>query len=253
MHKLIPRPLALFVLLAASAPLALAQRMGAAPHMAAPAPHASAVHGSSAANTPAPPGFEGIHNRFLSGRRGRELSRFRNVSPYEPGYFPLLTDWFGPEDLYAAGYPVASQLPYNVEVYQGRAPSASDRQPLPPQESLLIELQGDHYVRVKENQAGADTNAQLVNQGPPAITSTSPVAPLPSVVLIFRDGSRQEVRDYTIADGVLYARGDLYTDGYWNKKIELASLNVEETVSANRTRGVHFILPSAPNEVITRP
>jgi hypothetical protein len=61
------------------------------------------------------------------------------------------------------------------------------------------------------------------------------------------------VRDYTIADGSLYARGDFYTDGFWNKKIDLASLNVAETMQANASRNVKFILPSSPNEVITRP
>jgi hypothetical protein len=76
---------------------------------------------------------------------------------------------------------------------------------------------------------------------------------LPPATLIFRDGHSEEVRDYTIADGILYARGDYYADGYWNKKIGLASLNIPETLQANATRNVKFVLPSSPNEVITRP
>jgi hypothetical protein len=71
--------------------------------------------------------------------------------------------------------------------------------------------------------------------------------------LVFRDGHKEEVRDYSIADGVLYARGDFYTDGYWNKNISLSSLDVAQTLQANAERGVKFVLPSAPNEVITRP
>jgi hypothetical protein len=70
---------------------------------------------------------------------------------------------------------------------------------------------------------------------------------------MFRDGHSEEVRDYTIADGVLYARGDYYTDGYWNKKIDLAALNLPQTREANADRSVKFVLPSSPNEVITRP
>ena len=84
------------------------------------------------------------------------------------------------------------------------------------------------------------------------ITRTSS-QPLPAAILIFRDGHSEEVRDYTIADGMLYARGDYYTDGYWNKKIDLATLNVAETMQANASRSVKFTLPSSPNEVITRP
>jgi hypothetical protein len=76
---------------------------------------------------------------------------------------------------------------------------------------------------------------------------------LPPATLIFRDGHSEEVRDYTIADGILYARGDYYSDGYWNKKIGLTALNIPETLQANATRNVKFVLPSSPNEVITRP
>jgi len=72
-------------------------------------------------------------------------------------------------------------------------------------------------------------------------------------VLVFRDGHREEVSDYTIADGVLYARGDYYRDGAWNRKIELKSLNLPETIHSNDARGVHVQLPTSPNEVITRP
>jgi hypothetical protein len=84
------------------------------------------------------------------------------------------------------------------------------------------------------------------------ITRTSS-QPLPAAILIFRDGHSEEVRDYTIAEGILYARGDYYTDGYWNKNIDLATLDVGQTLQANATRNVKFVLPSSPNEVITRP
>jgi hypothetical protein len=79
------------------------------------------------------------------------------------------------------------------------------------------------------------------------------VRELPASILIFRDGHSEEVHDYTIADGFLYARGDYYTDGYWNKKIDLAALNLTATMQTNSTRNVKFVIPSSPNEVITRP
>ena len=72
-------------------------------------------------------------------------------------------------------------------------------------------------------------------------------------ILIFRDGHREEVSEYTIADGSLYTRADYYTNGSWNRKIELSSLNLSETVRSNQSRGVRFQLPSFPNEVIVRP
>jgi hypothetical protein len=75
---------------------------------------------------------------------------------------------------------------------------------------------------------------------------------LPATILIFRDGHSEEVRDYTIADGFLYICGDFYTDGYWNKRISLASLDLSQTSQANARRNVNFVLPLSPNEVIAR-
>jgi hypothetical protein len=99
----------------------------------------------------------------------------------------------------------------------------------------------------------APNHSQASSAHQPTTAASSPAQNLPSAVLIFRDGHSEEVRDYTIADGILYARGDYYTDGYWSKKIDLAALNVPETLQANANRSVKFVLPSSPNEVITRP
>jgi hypothetical protein len=125
---------------------------------------------------------------------------------------------------------------------------------------LMIELQNGRYVRVDNSAANGDAlplnltpNRARSSSTTPTITASAPSQTLPPAVLIFHDGHSEEVRDYTIADGMLYARGDYYTDGYWNKKIDLATLNVAETMQANASRSVKFTLPSSPNEVITRP
>jgi hypothetical protein len=97
----------------------------------------------------------------------------------------------------------------------------------------MIELQNGRYVRVNSTAANGDalplasspaleatpsgTHSTRPSSTPPLIATSSEHFP-PPAVLIFRDGHREEVRDYTIADGFLYARGDYYTDGYWNKK-----------------------------------
>ena len=139
--------------------------------------------------------------------------------------------------------------------------SASDSYdpPKPPTSALMIELQGDHYVQISEESASKkdlSTQADNANQITVATKSSGPQPPhaadLPAATLIFRDGHKELVHDYTIADGTLYARGDLYTDGYWNKKITLASLNLAETIKSNQAKGITFTLPHSPNEVITR-
>jgi hypothetical protein len=146
-------------------------------------------------------------------------------------------------------------------------------------EPLMIELQNGRYVHVKSTPIDGEaeplkfannsspensrSSKEMKAVGTKAVVTKSiqptsapqmiAAAPLPPAVLVFRDGHSEEVRDYTIADGMLYARGDYYTDGYWSKKIDLANLNVAETLQANNERSVKFVLPSAPNEVITRP
>jgi hypothetical protein len=209
--------------------------------------------------------------------------------------FPIFGDSFNLDDLYASGYPVASQPPdfllQAANALAGPAdylghpdmlPSANTREPSPSQ-PLMIELQNGNYVRVNRTPADGEArpltsekvdvpstkldvpSTKLVTPSTklvipsetrdPGFASTTALPPreLPPVLLIFRDGHTEEVRDYTIADGALYARGNYYTDGFWNKKISLATLNVSETLQANNERNVKFVLPKSPNEVITRP
>ena len=254
-------------------PYAAAQRAASGGHASAPA-HAAAPH------------FRAPAGNFAFGRNGRGFgSAFRRSSPYSSYAslpFPFFGDAFDAGDIYSTGYPVASEPPaYLLQALSqltgsgansmgpamGLGPvlgQLSNRQSSS-SDSLLIELQNGRYVRVP----GAATNddPRLLNVTPnhaasSSATSSSAQAPLvataspqslPPAILIFRDGHSEEVRDYTIADGILYARGDYYTDGYWNKKIDLAALNVPQTLQANADRGVKFVLPSSPNEVITRP
>jgi hypothetical protein len=177
-------------------------------------------------------------------------SRFHQQFPYTSLPFPFFADSFNPDDIYSTGYPVAAQLPV-IMLQAARTlarPDNVDHQPTTTQ-PLMIELQNGRYVRV--NNAAVDGEALPLTLAPDR--APSPSHELTPVLLVFRDGHSEEVRDYTIADGILYARGDYYTDGYWNKKIALFTLNVAQTLEANTARNVNFVLPASPNEVITRP
>ncbi len=243
-------------------PYAAAQRAASGGHAAAPAHAAATPHFRS------PSGNFGLG----FGRNGHGAA-FRRSSPYSSYAslpFPFFSDSFDPGDIYSTGYPIASEPPpYLLQALsQMVGPGANPMGPAmnslnngqhSSSDSLLIELQNGRYVRV----TGTATNnaSRLLNVTPdraasnsaqPLIVAASPQS-LPPAILIFRDGHSEEVHDYTIADGILYARGDYYTDGYWNKKIDLASLNVPQTLQANADRNVKFVLPSSPNEVITRP
>jgi hypothetical protein len=121
---------------------------------------------------------------------------------------------------------------------------------------LLIEWDGTSYVR--SDRAAATRPSSAASQAQPLrpVRETSRMQSpkeLPPVVLVLRGGQIQQVRNYTIADGILYAHGDYWTDGYWTRPIRLSSLDVPATFAANQQRGVTFVLPSAPNQVIIRP
>ena len=262
--NLVPYLLLLFALIIPQ--YATAQR--AAGHAAAPG-HATSHFNSS-------------HGNFALGGYGHRSGFGRNSSyPYGSAYaslpFPFFGDSFDPDDIYSTGYPVASQPPaFLLQAMRGMAGPAADSfgpaaSPFnngasSSSQPLMIELQNGRYVRIKSTAAngiavpltpapGAAQSAKLSRSRPiqPSAAAVSPPHDLPSAILIFRDGHSEEVRDYAIADGILYARGDYYTDGYWNKKIALSTLNVAQTLEVNSTRNVKFVLPSSPNEVITRP
>lgn len=189
----------------------------------------------------------------VSARSGFSHPHHRNFGGgYYPAYFDPL-DW---DYLSAPDYSVASQPP--VIVMQAPAPPAAPEPQSPPSQPLVIELQGDRYVQVSGENPSGET---LIAQRPPSamqrsqstLATQSGTPAQRDALLIFRDGHREQISGYTISGGFLYATADYYTAGTWNRKIELSSLNLPDTVNANHSRGIPFHLPSASNEVIVGP
>jgi hypothetical protein len=123
------------------------------------------------------------------------------------------------------------------------AKPAEEAKPINP---LLIELRGGQFVRV-----GSDAATTVAKIESPAVPR-KPVDNNP-VVLIFRDGHRENVMDYSIIGGHLYTSANYFQSGSWMRTIDLAALNLPATVDFNRQTGVSFLLPSGPNVVVTRP
>ena len=150
-------------------------------------------------------------------------------------------------------YPAPAQ-PIVFMMQTATAPAAPD--PAPPSQPLMIELQGDRYVQVSGSAGAQSETIDRMPADNPAVRPTVTKAAQPQqipTILVFRDGRRQEVSAYTIADSTLYASADYYTSGAWNEKIALASLNIPETFAVNQSRGIPFRLPTSPNEVIVGP
>jgi len=190
---------------------------------------------------------------------GSDFAPFRNfhhANPYQSLFYPfgLFPDYSYPDN----PPPVSGSPPVQSDLLlQALSALTATQQPAKPDsQSLLIELQGDRYVSLTTaTTPGNAPEPTIVPRSLKKEPAGKPTATreLMPVTLLFRDGHREDVRDYTIADGIIYARGDFYNDGYWNKKIELSALDLRETVKSNQARGVRFVLPNSPNEVITRP
>jgi hypothetical protein len=130
---------------------------------------------------------------------------------------------------------------------------------------LLIEWQGDRYVRFggleETEERGTSAHPDYAEPtklklAKPPMSATprertgSQAGELPSAVLVYRDGHREEIPDYAIADGVIYVHGNYWQNGYGTKHIPLSALDPPATIQANQQRGVKFMLPSASNVVI---
>lgn len=222
------RKLALIAIFAALLQNAGAQRMGS-PHFGS-APFGAANSGIG---------------HFTAQRAGA----FSRAFPYALPFFS--------DGLYSdAVYPSAYGVPPAIIVMQA-PPAAEPERIATPGQPLLIELQGDRYVRVSgDDSSGAqmiDRESAREGETPAGAARPVPAREPVSTLLVFRDGHREEVSDYTITGGVLYADGDYYADEASNKKVELSALNLSETIASNRLRGVTFRLPRAANEVIVGP
>ena len=187
-----------------------------------------------------------VHPAFEGFGHGRGI-------PFYPGfgYYNSLYPDFSYADYLQ---PQPSPTP-QVVVVQPSAPARPAEVP-PPAQPLLIELRGDNYVQLSGER---DIKSQTITpeSSPAKIqkpqTQTIAQAQAQTALLVFRDGHEEEVANYTISNGILYASADYYSAGSWNREIKIASLNVPQTIATNQSRGVPFHLPGAPNEVVVGP
>jgi hypothetical protein len=184
---------------------------------------------------------------------------FGQRAPFHPLIHPAV--FLGTPYFYSdyPSQPMVVQAPPPQVVVVETVPTAVEKAEASKPEPLLIEWQGDRYVRVTQDASARAYRVQSDYSEEPGLrTDTQKVAskytrPLSSAVLVFRDGRQQEVSSYTIVSGTIYTDADYWTSGAWTRKIQLADLDVPTTLKLNQERGVRFVLPAGPNEVVTRP
>ena len=119
--------------------------------------------------------------------------------------------------------------------------------PKPVEGPVLLELQGDHWVRTAGNGP-----PQIVGQSSrpePERTPNQSVA-APSAVLVFRDGHTEEIGKYCIMGANIRISTDYWSTGSWTQTVKIPDLDIPATLKLNQQRGTNFRLPSSPYEVM---
>jgi hypothetical protein len=142
---------------------------------------------------------------------------------------------------YPAGYIpyFAAAYPYLGYFDSGVPPSGGDAYGPPPQDQppdLMMELDAIHQelAQLQQRQAESPYRAAPEYAGP--VLEQGPSKPTdPPLILIFRDGTQTEVRDFAVVGQVFW---DL--SGHPTRKFPVSQLNLAATVKANEDRGVEF-------------
>ena len=130
-----------------------------------------------------------------------------------------------------------------VIVWQSAQPASSAPAPNPAP-SLVLELQGDHWVRIT-NYGQSQTVGPDSQQTPSTTSAATPrrtlATELPSVlplaVLVFRDGHKEEIGRYLIIGATIHTSADYWSSGSWTRKVQIAELDVPATLKLNQERG----------------
>lgn len=192
------------------------------------------------------------HSHF--GYRGR--GRYYNHAGF------IAAPYFYPPEFYSDYYeePPESEAPPTRVVVVQTSPPAPQAPPPPPPESLLLELHGDHWVRITDSgeeevnlQTHQPGSRQTVSRRSAVSESSLHARPVPPAILVFRDGHQEQTARYTIIGPAIYTSPEHWAGGSWAQKIPLSELDVAATLRLNQERGVSFSFPTTPNEVVIRP
>jgi|SRR5208283_34934 len=151
---------------------------------------------------------------------------------YPAGYVPYFAAAY--PFLYPYSFADSAPPPNGGEAY-GPPPEAD--QP----NGLMMELDAIHHELAELKQRQAEAPYGMAPEGAgPQIVEQRPAKPSdPPLILVFRDGTRTEVRDFAVV-------GQMFWDlsGHPTRKYPISQLNIEASIQANEDRGVEF--PEVP-------
>jgi hypothetical protein len=172
-------------------------------------------------------GFGGNHFRGGVGFGQRHGSRFRNPEFHHRGYgyWPYYGYGYWPYyGYYGWDYPFDA---YTADAYEQSYPQQTQPIVVVVDPKSSDDRYGDHSF---EEQRSAPP--------PQAKAPPPPAAEQDPTVLVFRDGHKQEIRNYAIVGQMLWDFGAKGT-----RKIPLSDLDLDATHKLNDERGVDFVPP----------
>ena len=193
-----------------------------------------------------------IHFGSRFGRRHFRHSRRVFVPVYVPYYYPSYPV------VYAQPAPVV-EPDYYDDIAETRAESVAEmRARYIRRDRYQDERYGEHYFDERE-EALAEARRELeerdarvrqrreareeepaAGRAPNASVAPQPDEDVPTTVLVFRDGTRREVKNYAIVGDTLWELSAARA-----RKVPLAELNLPATMRENEERGVDFRLPKS--------
>jgi hypothetical protein len=141
---------------------------------------------------------------------------------YPAGYIPYFAA------AYPFFYPDSASPPGGGDAY---GPPPPDQPP-----DLMGELDAIHQELAELRQRQAEPPYGVSPQEGVPVVAPAPSKPTdPPLILIFRDGTRTEVRDFAVVGQTFW---DL--SGHPTRKFPISQLNLEASIRANEDRGVEF-------------
>lgn len=216
------RGLALALLTLATSVVVSAQIHGVPPSVTSLGPGRSSTPGVHASVTSLGPRGYGFSRGTAFGRGPIIVNGFRSRG-FHRHYFPYAGAYYWP--YYGLDYPWFSD--YDSSAYQ-QGPSQPVVVVVDPKSG--DDRYGDHSFNEQRS-----SPPQAQRQPPP-----DPAEEQEPTVLVFRDGHKQEVRNYAIIGQMLWD-----FDAKGTHKIPLSELDIDTTRKLNDDRGVDFVLPKS--------
>jgi hypothetical protein len=177
---------------------------------------------------------------------------YHNIGPTSKNYYGAYGRYYRGGGAYAYGIPYYYPVDPSAYGYDyvggGAGPDLYSGPPIGPNDPTLHMIAeqppADPYA-ADMPEPGAQAYAPPMRPPDQITPPPADVKPNDPTILVFRNGKKQEVRNYAIMGDSLY----VFDEG--RKKLALADLDLPATIKANDDRGVEFKVPASPKKKVT--